>query len=128
LLLISRFKEEIGAGLNTGIIRAMAGSGAVVTAAGLVFAATMASFVFADLRILGQIGTTIALGLLFDTLIVRSFMTPSIAALLGRWFWWPQRVRPRPASQMLQPYGSRQAVRQLLPSEDGDTPVTSESR
>ena len=76
LLLISRLKEEIGAGLNTGIIRAMAGSGAVVTAAGLVFAATMASFVFADLRILGQIGTTIALGLLFDTLIVRSFMTP----------------------------------------------------
>jgi MMPL family len=61
----------------------MAGSGAVVMAAGLVFAATMASFVFADLRILGQIGTTIALGLLFDTLIVRSFMTPSIAALLG---------------------------------------------
>ena len=93
LLLISRFKEEIGAGLNTGIIRAMAGSGAVVTAAGLVFAATMASFVFADLRILGQIGTTIALGLLFDTLIVRSFMTPAVAALLGRWFWWPLKVR-----------------------------------
>ena len=99
LLLISRFKEEIGAGLNTGIIRAMAGSGAVVTAAGLVFAATMASFVFADLRILGQIGTTIALGLLFDTLIVRSFMTPSIAALLGRWFWWPLRVRPAPPAK-----------------------------
>jgi RND superfamily putative drug exporter len=99
LLLISRFKEEIDAGLNTGIIRAMAGSGAVVTAAGLVFAATMASFVFADLRILGQIGTTIALGLLFDTLIVRSFMTPSIAALMGRWFWWPLRVRQRPVPQ-----------------------------
>ena len=47
---------------------------------------------------LGQIGTTIGLGLLFDTLIVRSFMTPSVATLLGRWFWWPQRVRPRPAS------------------------------
>jgi RND superfamily putative drug exporter len=99
LLLISRFKEEIDAGLNTGIIRAMAGSGSVVTAAGLVFAATMASFVFADLRILGQIGTTIALGLLFDTLIVRSFMTPSVAALMGRWFWWPLRVRQRPVPQ-----------------------------
>ncbi|OBH17185.1 RND family transporter [Mycolicibacter sinensis] len=97
LLLISRFSEEIGAGLKTGIIRAMGGTGSVVTAAGLVFAATMASFIFSDLRILGQIGTTIALGLLFDTLIVRSFMTPSIAALLGRWFWWPQRVRQRPA-------------------------------
>jgi RND superfamily putative drug exporter len=125
LLLISRFKEEIGAGLKTGIIRAMAGSGAVVTAAGLVFAATMASFVFSALVILGQVGTTIALGLLFDTLIVRSFMTPSIAALLGRWFWWPQRVRPRPASQMLRPYGPRPAVRQLLLWEDGDEAVTS---
>jgi RND superfamily putative drug exporter len=118
LLLISRFREEVAAGLNTGIIRAMAGTGGVVTAAGLVFAFTMASFAFSDLRVLGQIGTTIALGLLFDTLIVRSFMTPSIAALLGRWFWWPQRVRPRPASRMLQPYGSRPAVRQLLLWED----------
>jgi RND superfamily putative drug exporter len=126
LLLISRFREEIGAGLNTGIIRAMAGSGAVVTSAGLVFAATMASFVFADLQILGQIGTTIALGLLFDTLIVRSFMTPSIAALLGRWFWWPQRVRPRPASQMLRPYSPRPAVHQLLLWEDEDAAETSE--
>jgi putative drug exporter of the RND superfamily len=26
-------------------------------------------------------------------------MTPSIATLLGRWFWWPQRVRSRPASK-----------------------------
>ena len=114
LLLISRFKEEVGAGLKTGIIRAMAGSGSVVTAAGLVFAATMGSFVTSDLRILGQIGTTIGLGLLFDTLIVRAFMTPSIATLLGRWFWWPQRVRPRPASQMLRPYGPRRLVRALL--------------
>lgn len=123
LLLISRFSEEIHAGLNTGIIRAMAGSGSVVTAAGLVFAATMASFVFSDLRAIGQVGTTIALGLLFDTLIVRAFMTPSIATLLGRWFWWPQRVRPRPASQMLQPYGSRSAVRQLLLWDDDDAHI-----
>jgi RND superfamily putative drug exporter len=99
LLLVSRFKEEIHAGINTGIIRSMAGSGSVVTAAGLVFAFTMASFIISDLKVLGQIGTTIALGLLFDTLIVRSFMTPSIAALLGRWFWWPVRVRNRPVPQ-----------------------------
>ena len=99
LLLVSRFKEEIHAGINTGIIRSMAGSGSVVTTAGLVFAFTMVSFIFSDLRVLGQIGTTIALGLLFDTLIVRSFMTPSIAALLGRGFWWPVRVRQRPVPQ-----------------------------
>jgi putative drug exporter of the RND superfamily len=122
LLLVSRMKEEIAAGINTGIIRAMGGTGKVVTNAGLVFAFTMASMVVSDLRIIGQVGTTIGLGLLFDTLIVRSFMTPSIAALLGRWFWWPQTVRPRPASQMLRPSGPRPLVRSLLlREEDRDT-------
>ena len=114
LLLVSRVKEEIGAGINTGIIRSMGGSGKVVTAAGLVFALTMGSMVVSDLRVLAQVGTTIALGLLFDTLVVRAFMTPSIAALLGRWFWWPQQVRPRPASALLRPVGSRSLVRSLM--------------
>jgi RND superfamily putative drug exporter len=114
LLLVSRMKEEISAGLNTGIIRAMGGTGKVVTAAGLVFAATMASMIVSDLLTIGQVGTTIGLGLLFDTLIVRAFMTPSIAALLGRWFWWPQQVRQRPASAMLRSVGPRPLVRSLL--------------
>ena len=96
LLLVSRLKEEIPGGLNTGIIRAMGGTGSVVTAAGLVFAFTMASLVVSDLRTIGQLGTTIGLGLLFDTLVVRSFMVPATAALLGRWFWWPLNVRSRP--------------------------------
>jgi putative drug exporter of the RND superfamily len=122
LLLVSRFKEEIHAGLRTGIIRAMGGTGKVVTSAGLVFAFTMGSMVVSDLRIIGQIGTTIGLGLLFDTLVVRAFMTPSIAALLGRWFWWPIRVRPRPASTMLRSSGPRPLVRSLLgEGEDANT-------
>ncbi|MGE2835860.1 RND family transporter [Mycobacterium sp. SMC-4] len=96
LLLVSRLKEEIHAGIGTGIIRAMGGSGSVVTAAGLVFAFTMMSMAVSELTVIGQVGTTIGLGLLFDTLVIRAFMTPSIAALLGPWFWWPQRVRTRP--------------------------------
>ncbi|WP_131811583.1 MMPL family transporter, partial [Mycolicibacterium peregrinum] len=96
LLLVSRFKEEIHAGLNTGIIRAMGGTGSVVTSAGLVFAFTMMSMAVSELAVIGQVGTTIGLGLLFDTLVIRSFMTPSIAALMGKWFWWPQMVRQRP--------------------------------
>ncbi|TPG37128.1 RND family transporter [Mycolicibacterium hodleri] len=96
LLLVSRFKEEIHAGLNTGIIRSMGGTGSVVTSAGLVFAFTMMSMAVSSLTVIGQVGTTIGLGLLFDTLVVRSFMTPAIAAMLGRWFWWPTHVRQRP--------------------------------
>ncbi|QZH61153.1 RND family transporter [Mycolicibacterium farcinogenes] len=121
LLLVSRMKEEIAAGINTGIIRAMGGSGKVVTAAGLVFASTMLAMLASDVRTIGQVGSTIGIGLLFDTLIVRAFMTPSIAALLGRWFWWPLRVRPRPASALLRSTGPRPLVRSLLlkPEERG---------
>lgn len=97
LLLVSRFKEEMGAGINTGIIRSMGSTGSVVTAAGLVFAFTMGSMAAGDLLNVGQGGTTIGIGLLLDTLIVRSLMTPSIAAILGPWFWWPLKVRSRPA-------------------------------
>jgi putative drug exporter of the RND superfamily len=96
LLLVARLKEELPAGINTGIIRAMGGTGSVVTAAGLVFAFTMGSMVVSEMTVVAQMGSTIGLGLLFDTLVVRAFMTPSIAALMGRWFWWPRIVRQRP--------------------------------
>jgi RND superfamily putative drug exporter len=98
LLLVARMKEEIPAGINTGIIRAMGGSGSVVTAAGMVFAFTMMSMSVSAMVVVAQMGTTIGMGLLFDTLVIRAFMTPSIAAVLGRWFWWPQIVRARPAT------------------------------
>ncbi|CAJ1579361.1 RND family transporter [[Mycobacterium] wendilense] len=123
LLLVSRMKEEVGAGINTGIIRAMGGTGRVVTSAGLVFAATMLVMLVSDVRTIGQVGSTIGIGLLFDTLVVRAFMTPSIAALLGRWFWWPLQVRQRPASAMLRSAGPRPLVRALLlnPEERSQT-------
>src|SRR5882757_4631101 len=116
LLLVARFKEEIHAGLNTGIIRAMGGTGSVVTSAGLVFAFTMMSMAVSELTVIGQVGTTIGLGLLFDTLIVRSLMTPSIAALLGKWFWWPQAVRARPVPA---PWPSPPKDPQPVPSAPG---------
>ncbi|EPQ72514.1 Membrane transport protein mmpL8 [Mycobacterium marinum] len=116
LLLVSRFKQEIPAGINTGIIRSMGGTGKVVTNAGLVFAFTMASMVVSDVRMIGQVGTTIGLGLLFDTLVVRAFMTPAIAALLGRWFWWPLRVRSRP---------DRRAIQRTAESDTEPAPVES---
>ena len=97
LLLVSRFKEEMHAGLNTGIIRVDGRhrQGRDERGPGV----RVHDGVHGRQRsaVIGQVGTTIGLGLLFDTLIVRSFMTPSIAALLGRWFWWPMRVRTRPA-------------------------------
>jgi len=103
LLLVSRFHDEIHAGLKTGIIRSMAGTGGVVTSAGVVFAATMAAMCFSKLTVLAQMGSTIAIGLMVDTLIVRSLLMPSIATLLGRWFWWPQVVYPRGDHHFVKP-------------------------
>jgi RND superfamily putative drug exporter len=107
LLVVSRLKEEIHAGLNTGIIRALGATGRVVTSAGLVFAFTMMSMVVSDLVVVAQLGMTIGIGLIVDTLIVRSFMTPSIAAALGRWFWWP--INTIKLTHPPKPFGGRES-------------------
>jgi putative drug exporter of the RND superfamily len=99
LLLIARVKEETHAGLNTGLIRALGSTGGVVTSAGLVFAFTMLAMLTSDLRTIGQVGSTVCIGLLLDTLIVRSFVVPCILRILGPWFWWPTLVRARPLRQ-----------------------------
>jgi RND superfamily putative drug exporter len=99
LLLIIRVKEELHAGLHTGLIRALGSTGGVVTSAGLVFAFTMLAMLTSDLRTIGQVGSTVCIGLLLDTLIVRSFVVPCILRILGPWFWWPTLVRSRPLPQ-----------------------------
>jgi RND superfamily putative drug exporter len=99
LLLIARVKEELGAGIHTGLIRALGSTGGVVTSAGLVFAFTMLAMLTSDLRTIGQVGSTVCIGLLLDTLIVRSFIVPCILRILGPWFWWPTLVRTRPLRQ-----------------------------
>jgi putative drug exporter of the RND superfamily len=113
LLLVSRFEEEIHVGLKTGYIRAMGGSGAVVTSAGMVFAFTMAAMLGSDLRAIGMFGSTVCIGLLLDTFVVRALFMPSIATLLGRWFWWPQRVNPRGPNKV-------RGIAAHAPSEDTD--------
>ena len=92
LLLLSRYRQEIGAGVKTGLIRTMGSSGNVVITAGVVFAITMLALLSSDVINIGQAGSTICIGLLFDLFIVRLFLVMPLARLLGRWFWWPQRI------------------------------------
>jgi RND superfamily putative drug exporter len=99
LLLVARYLHESEAGLNTGLIRAVTKSGRVVTTAGIVFAVTMMAMVSSDLTSVGMFGSTVGIGLLLDTLIVRSLITPALARLLGPFFWWPRLIPQRPARQ-----------------------------
>lgn len=96
LLLLSRYREELGAGIQTGVIRTMGGSGNVVVTAALVLAGTMLALLSSDVVNIGQAGATICIGLLFDMLIVRLLLVMPLARLLGPWFWWPQKVKSRP--------------------------------
>jgi putative drug exporter of the RND superfamily len=98
LLLLSRYRQELGAGIRTGLIRTMGSSGGVVVTAAFVFAFTMLALLASDVINIGQAGTAICIGLIFDMVIVRLFLVMPLARLLGPWFWWPQRIpsRPRP--------------------------------
>jgi putative drug exporter of the RND superfamily len=96
LLLLSRYREEIEAGVKTGMIRAVAGSLSVAVTAALVLAGTMLALLSSDVKNIGQAGSTIAIGLVFDMFVMRLCLVMPIARLLGPWFWWPQRIPSRP--------------------------------
>jgi RND superfamily putative drug exporter len=89
MLLMKRVREEAPDGSPLGIARAVAATGRVITAAGLIFAASMFAMMFGSITSLGQLGFTVGMGLLLDTFIVRTLVVPACAALLGRRLWWP---------------------------------------
>jgi RND superfamily putative drug exporter len=75
-----------------GIVRTLSSTGGVITAAGLIFAASMGGLLFSSIGIVVQGGFVIAVGILLDTFVVRTITVPAMAALLGRANWWPSRL------------------------------------
>ena len=76
------------------MLAALTVTGAVITAAGIVLAATFATLAVLPLVVLAQLGTVVALGVLIDTLLVRSVLVPALAYDLDGRFWWPARLGP----------------------------------
>ena len=68
---------------------AAARTGSVITSAGLILAGTFAALALAPMPTLMEVGVGVALGVLVDTFVVRALLVPALAALLGRWNWWP---------------------------------------
>ncbi|WP_238390946.1 MULTISPECIES: RND family transporter [unclassified Mycolicibacterium] len=94
LLLISRIREESPHGLRTAVIRTVGATGGVITAAGLIFTASMFGMLFASISTLVQAGFIIGVGILLDTFLVRTTTVPAIAVLVGKFNWWPSRWQP----------------------------------
>lgn len=92
MLLVSRMREESPHSMRYGIIRTLGSTGGVITAAGLIFAASMCGLLFSSISTVVQGGFVIGVGILLDTFLVRTITVPAIAALVGRANWWPSRA------------------------------------
>ena len=93
IFLVTRAREEAREhGSREGMLRALTVTGGVITSAGILLAAVFAVLGVLPLVALAQLGTIICIGVLLDTLVVRTMLVPAIAVLLGDRFWWPRRV------------------------------------
>jgi RND superfamily putative drug exporter len=96
IFLMTRVREEsLKSGTHRGMLTGLAATGGVITAAGLVLAGTFATLATLPLVILTEIGFTVALGVLLDTLVVRSVLVTALTLDIGRHMWWPSRLAAR---------------------------------
>jgi len=96
IFLVTRAREEaVVHGTRDGMIRALSATGGVITSAGILLAAVFAVLGVLPLITLTQIGIIVCIGVLLDTLLVRTVLVPALAFLAGERFWWPSKVHAR---------------------------------
>lgn len=97
IFLVTRAREDARhTGTRGGMRSALRVTGGVITSAGVLLAAVFAVLGVLPLILLTQIGVIVCIGVLLDTLLVRTVLVPALVFLLGNRFWWPGRP-PRPA-------------------------------
>ncbi|PZV90879.1 putative drug exporter of the RND superfamily [Micromonospora phaseoli] len=93
IFLVTRAREDArSAGTREGMLSALRVTGGVITSAGILLAAVFAVLGVLPLITLTQIGIIVCLGVLLDTLLVRTVVVPALAFLFGEKFWWPGRI------------------------------------
>ena len=93
IFLMTRVREEsIRHGTRRGALTGLAATGGVITSAGLVLAGTFAVLGTLPLVEFTEIGFAVALGVLIDTIIVRSVLVTALTLDIGRHMWWPSAL------------------------------------
>ena len=93
IFLMARVREErLALPTREAMLRGLAVTGGVITSAGIVLAGTFSVLAVLPLVALTQIGVTVAVGVLLDTLVVRSVLVPALTFDLGDRVWWPSRL------------------------------------
>ncbi len=96
IFLSARIREESRRlGLRGGTLHALGVTGGVITAAGVVLAGTFAALTQIPEVSITEVGTAVALGVLLDTLIVRTILVPASLLTIGDRVWWPARAGRR---------------------------------
>ncbi|MBG6107159.1 MMPL family transporter [Frigoribacterium sp. CG_9.8] len=94
IFLTTRAREErVLHGTSEGMIRALSSTGAVITSAGILLAAVFAVLGVLPVVALTQIGVIVCIGVLFDTLVVRTVLVPAMVFITKDFFWWPSHRR-----------------------------------
>jgi RND superfamily putative drug exporter len=94
IFLMTRVREESAKiGTRAGVIKGVTVTGAVITSAGIVLAATFAVLGLLPLVPLAQLGFAVAFGVLLDTIIVRSVLVPALVHEIGPKIWWPSKLQ-----------------------------------
>jgi len=93
IFLMTRVREEsIRSGTRRGALTGLAATGGVITSAGLVLAGTFAMLSTLPLVEFTEIGFAVALGVLLDTIVVRSVLVTALTLDIGRHVWWPSAL------------------------------------
>ncbi len=97
IFLTTRAREERAEhGTRQGMRRALTSTGGVITSAGVLLAAVFVVLGVLPVVALAQIGAIVCIGVLLDTLVVRTLLVPALVFLTGDRFWWPAVHQPTP--------------------------------
>ncbi|MFC9457785.1 MMPL family transporter [Streptomyces sp. NPDC056983] len=101
IFLMHRMREESLAGAEpaAAALTALRTTGGVIASAGLVLAATFSVLTNMPLVSLVEMGFVIAVGVLLDTFLVRTYLVTSASMALGRTVWWPGPLSRKPQPQ-----------------------------
>ena len=115
IFLTTRARENaVTMGTKKGMLAALRSTGGVITSAGILLAAVFAVLGVLPLVTLTQVGIIVAIGVLFDTLLVRTVVVPALTFVLGDKFWWPSNPAGKNGN-----HGRRKAEAEQDPSGDG---------
>jgi putative drug exporter of the RND superfamily len=123
IFLMTRVREEaVDHGTRRAALIGLSATGGVITSAGLVLAATFIVLGTLPLTFLTQLGIAVALGVLLDTIIVRSVLVTALNLDIGRWMWWPSKLAHRLDEP--EPPTTDEAVRLPVPRDQPDAEVS----